>query len=53
MSTPTPYSNEKTEIIIVQCDKNDATLMCACAVILAVSRLALTSVHGSTLQKST
>ncbi len=39
---PTPYNNAKTLIIVVQCDKNDAMLMCACPVATALSLLAVT-----------
>ncbi len=39
---PTPYKNEKIVIIVVQCDKNYAVLMCACPVAPYVSLLALT-----------
>ncbi len=33
----TPYNNAKTVIIVTQCDKNDAKLMCACPVSAAVT----------------
>ncbi len=41
---PTPYNNAKI-VIVAQCDKNYAILMCACPVAAAVSLLALTIVH--------
>ncbi len=40
---PTPYNNAKTVIIVVQCEKNYAILMCAWPVVFAVSLLALTT----------
>ncbi len=60
MSTPTPALNlpltikkkeKKIEIIVVQCEKHYAILMCTCPVVLAVSLLALTSVGDVTLKK--
>ncbi len=49
---PTPYNNEKIVIIVVlQCDKNYAALMCACPVAPYVFRLALTLLRGSTFSK--
>ncbi len=39
---PTSYKNEKIVIIVVQCDKNYAVLMCACPVEPYGSLLALT-----------
>ncbi len=39
---PTPYKKEKILIIVVQCDKNYAVLMCACPVAPYVSLLSLT-----------
>ncbi len=44
---PTPYNNEKVVIIVVQCDKNYAVLMCACPVAPYISLLALTPCHTS------
>ncbi len=45
MSIPTSTlnNNEKTVIIIEQCDKKYAILMCECPVAAAVSLLALTT----------
>ncbi len=37
--TPTPYNNAKTVIIVVQCDRNYAILMCSCPVAEAVGCL--------------
>ncbi len=39
---PTLYNNAKIVIVVVQCEKNYAILMCACPVDEAVHHLALT-----------
>ncbi len=40
----TPYNNAKIGIIVVQCDRNYAILMCVCPVAADVSLLVLTLV---------